>query len=550
MNLKKSGIDVMDEKIQNKLKALLTAYSRNLPNKIEQIEQAWQEQIAAFNQEKFKDFHRDVHSLCGSAGTYGYTELGKAARELEVFLKNVLDNQSLSAEEQQTISQLLIKLKETLTLPAPKEINPFISKTKAIENKIIYILERDPSLAKELKEGLSQAGYFAEGLLDLNQLEAQVKKNHPIALLVDTDYLMTDNNQRLLTDIFKEQNAPINLFCIVPNSELLPRLIAVRAGCSAFFQKPVDIFYLVQMINQKCYFATDIPFRILIVDDSESLGEYYSLILKQAGMIAQAISNPMDIFKHLESFRPDLILMDIYMPECTGLELSSVLRQENKYNKIPIIFLSTEHNKRKQLNALSVGGDDFLTKPISPAHLVSAVRTRSQRAGVLNYYMSTDSLTGLLNHSSFLKRLELELDYSKQIGSSLSLIMIDIDHFKKVNDTYGHPFGDVVIKRLATLLTLRLRSQDIVGRYGGEEFAIVLPRTNAQQSKKLIDELRQQFSQNSFNNTNNVFVTFSAGITQMNEDSDMKKMIEQADRALYDAKHLGRNQTVIFESKL
>ncbi|STX52135.1 regulatory protein (GGDEF domain) [Legionella busanensis] len=316
------------------------------------------------------------------------------------------------------------------------------------------------------------------------------------------------------------------------------------------FQKPVDMFYLIQMINQKCYFATDIPFRILIVDDSESLGEYYSLILKQAGMVAQSITDPMDIFTYLESFRPDLIFMDIYMPECTGLELESVLRQENKYNKIPIIFLSTKHDKRKQLNTLCVGSDDFLTRPITPAHLISAVRTRSQRAGVLNYYMSTNSLTGLLNHSSFLKRLELELDYSKQIGASLSLIMIDIDHFKKVNDTYGHPFGDVVIKRLATLLTLRSRSQDIVGRYGGEEFAIVLPRTNVKQSKKLIDELRQQFSQNSFNNTNNVFVTFSAGITQMNEDSDMKKMIDQADRALYDAKHLGRNQTVIFENKL
>ncbi|WED42763.1 diguanylate cyclase [Legionella cardiaca] len=534
------------EKVENKLQALFISYSKNLPNKIEQIAQAWQEQIACFDKEKFKVFHRNVHSLCGSAGTYGYTELSKVARELEIYLKNLLDNSSLSEEEQQTISHLLIKLEEQLKLAPSKSMFSSTLETKIIENKVIYILEQDAALAKELMSGLNQAGYSSELLLDLSELEAKVEQNQPVALLADTYYLMTSQNQMSLGNLLKKQNASIHLFCIVPNSELTPRLIAVRAGCSAFFQKPVDVFHVMQVINQKCSFATNIPFRILIVDDSESLGEYYSLILKKAGMVAEAINNPMDIFSHLENFRPDLILMDIYMPECTGIELALVLRKENKYNKIPIIFLSTEHDKRKQMTALSVGGDDFLIKPITPTHLVSAVRTRSQRAGVLNYYMSTDSLTGLLNHSSFLKRLELELNYSRQSNFLLSLIMIDIDHFKKVNDTYGHPFGDIVIKKLATLLTLRLRNQDIVGRYGGEEFAILLPKTNAQESKKIIEDIRQQFSQDYFPNTS-FSATFSAGIAQMSQDSNMKELVNQADQALYEAKHLGRNQIVIFK---
>ncbi|MGM9452305.1 diguanylate cyclase [Legionella bozemanae] len=533
------------EKIHNRLQELFLNYSRNLPNKIKQINQTWQELITCFNSENFIIFHRQVHSLCGSAGTYGYSEVSKAARELEIYLKKLLGKTLLSEEEQQIISQLLMNIKDKLELPPSKNLFQLTLETKEIENKAIYILEQDPSLAQELDEGLTQAGYSAAVVLDLKELQTKVQQNQPIALLVDTHFLMSIRNQKLLVNLIKKQNSFIQLFCIVPNYELLPRLIAVRAGCSAFFQKPVDIFYLIQIINQKCSFTTNIPFRILIVDDSESLGEYYSLILKQAGMVAQAITNPMDIFKHLEKFRPDLILMDIYMPECTGLELSSVLRQENKYNKIPIIFLSTEQDKRKQLTALSIGGDDFLTKPISPAHLISAVRIRSQRAGVLNYYMSTDSLTGLLNHSSFLKRLELELDYAKQKNTPLSLVMIDIDHFKKVNDTYGHPFGDMVIKKLATLLTLRLRNNDIVGRYGGEEFAIVLPGTNAQQSKKVLNELREQFSHEFFANTDDFSATFSAGIAQKNADSDINKLVNQADQALYEAKHLGRNQVVI-----
>ncbi|STY31304.1 regulatory protein (GGDEF domain) [Legionella wadsworthii] len=533
--------------VNKRLQELFNNYSKNLPDKIGQIDASWQELKAHFDSENFTVFHRQVHSLCGSAGTYGYLEISQIARVLEIYLKKFLDKKSLSEEEQEIISQLLMDIKDKLDLPPPKNMFKLNVTPKEIENKVIYILEQEKELEAELTNGLNQAGYSAVVVTDLKELQAKVTQKKPIALLIDTYFIMNLGHQKYLKRMLKKEKTFIQLFGIVPNYELLPRLIAVRTGCNAFFQKPVDTFNLIQTINQKCSFAIDIPFRILIVDDSESLGEYYSLVLKQAGMIAQAIANPMDIFNHIENFRPDLILMDIYMPDCTGLELASVLRQENKYNKIPIIFLSTEQDKRKQLSALSVGGDDFLTKPISPAHLISAVKIRSQRAGVLNYYMSIDGLTGLLNHSSFLKRLELELEYAKQKNTTLSLVMIDIDYFKKVNDTYGHPFGDIVIKKLATLLSLRLRSNDIVGRYGGEEFAVVLPGSNAHQGKKLINELREQFSREFFSNSDQFHATFSAGIVQKKEDSDINTLVNQADKALYEAKRLGRNQVVISE---
>lgn len=196
----------------------------------------------------------------------------------------------------------------------------------------------------------------------------------------------------------------------------------------------------------KLYFPINEAYRILILDDSQSLAEFYSLILKQADMITRAITKPLDLLKELETFQPDLILMDIYMPECSGLELAMLLRKDRRYTKIPIIFLSTEDDKNKKLAAISLGGDDFLTKPVSPQDLVSAVRSRSNRASILNYYMTTDSLTGLLNHSSVLNRLNIEISRATQQKSSLSFVMIDIDNFKLINDTYGHPFGDAVIK--------------------------------------------------------------------------------------------------------
>ncbi len=258
----------------------------------------------------------------------------------------------------------------------------------------------------------------------------------------------------------------------------------------------------------------------------------------------------MDLLKELDLFQPNLLLMDVYMPECTGFELAAVLRQESNYTKIPIIFLSTEEDKDKKLFAISLGGDDFLTKPVSPQHLISAVRSRSKRASILNYYMTTDGLSGLLNHSSILKQFEIQLNRAQLANLPLSIAIIDIDHFKKVNDTYGHQAGDEVIKKLSSVLLSRLRNQDVVGRYGGEEFVLILPGTSCDDATKIANNLRVQFSQYLFKVDNHDFsVTFSVGVSCLREMSSAAEMIKQADYALYQAKNIGRNQVVAFQSE-
>jgi diguanylate cyclase (GGDEF)-like protein len=536
----------MDTKVQKKLQDLFVLYTKNLPDKINKIQVQWQAQRNHYDKVTFHNFHRDVHSLCGSAGTYGYPELSNAARTMEVFLKSLLNADSITPEQQLKITEYLENVKVVAATP-PEKLPAFATETIVHpENKLVYIVEQDRTLVNELSEDLKHAGYRTTYIQDLYTLKMAVNERTPVAIILDTSYLNSEGIEQVL-QIQKQQPVPIQLFCIVPNADLQPRLQAIRAGCNAFFQKPVDIFSLTQVLNQKCSIGTE-SYRILIIDDSESLASYYSLILSQAGMVTETISNPMLLLKVLEDFQPDLLLMDIYMPECTGLELASVLRQESRYTKVPIIFLSTEDDKRKQLSAMSLGGDDFLTKPISPQHLISAVRSRSKRAGALNYFMTTDSLTGLLNHSSILKRLDIELIHARQKNIPLSFVMIDIDHFKKINDTYGHPVGDIVIKKLATLLLVRLRSQDIVGRYGGEEFAVILPGASKEKSSEICNELLKQFSEFTFTADHTDFsVTFSVGISYLYERGDAHSIIEEADKALYKAKQLGRNQVVVFD---
>ncbi|MCW8417468.1 diguanylate cyclase [Fluoribacter dumoffii] len=540
----------MDENIQKKLHDLFVHYSKHLPEKIHNIEMQWHAQLKHWDLTGFQNFHRDVHSLCGSAGTYGYIELSQTARQMEILLKENLAKGTLTENDKEKINNFFSQLKSVLTHEAPKKPLIFADETKQTDNKLVYLLEQDSHLARELGESLKQAGYHAHIIKNMSSLLDSIEKEHPIAIIIDTDFFKKPALEQFVA-IQKQQKTPIHLFCIVPNNELIPRLTAIRAGCVAYFQKPLDVSYLVQELNINCSSSVNEAYRILILDDSKSLAEYYSLILKQADMITRTITNPLDLLKELESFQPDLLLMDVYMPECSGLELAALLRKDRRYTKIPIIFLSTEDDKNKKLTAISLGGDDFLTKPISPNDLVSAVRSRSNRASILNYYMTTDSLTGLLNHSSILNRLNIEVARAKQQESPLSFIMIDIDHFKLINDTYGHPFGDLVIKKLASLFMLSLRNRDIIGRYGGEEFALILPGADLQSSAKICNDLRLQFAQNYFTvNEQKVHVTISVGISAYKGNNDINSIVIQADQALYKAKENGRNQVVVFDDSL
>jgi diguanylate cyclase (GGDEF)-like protein len=230
------------------------------------------------------------------------------------------------------------------------------------------------------------------------------------------------------------------------------------------------------------------------------------------------------------------------MPECTGLELAQVIRQMETYLSIPIVYLSSETDRDKQLEAVGLGGDDFLEKPIKPSHLVAAVTSRIERYRKLRALMLHDSLTGLFNHTTTKERLAQEIARAKRFNFTFSFALLDLDLFKSVNDTHGHLAGDRVLKSLSQLLMRRLRSLDTVGRYGGEEFAVILPNTSLETAVTVMDEIRMGFEHIHHHSGENEFaVTFSCGVAQFPDCQSVGDLIDTADKALYDAKHQGRN---------
>jgi diguanylate cyclase (GGDEF)-like protein len=323
-------------------------------------------------------------------------------------------------------------------------------------------------------------------------------------------------------------------------------LQAVRTGASAYFTKPIDINELVDKLDVLTFQQTPEPYRILIVEDEPELAKSYALTLQEAGMITEMITDPIQIMQPLSEFKPDLILMDVYMPVCNGIELTKVIRQQETFVSIPIVFLSSEFNPDKQLAAMRLGGDDFLTKPIHAEHLISAVTSRVQRLRTLRSFMVKDSLTGLLNHTEIKKQLDTEVSRARRENRKFSFAMIDIDHFKSINDTYGHPTGDRVLKSLSRFLQQRLRKTDIIGRYGGEEFAMILLGADGPAAEKVMNKIRIDFSKvRQQAEQTEFFISFSCGIAPFPEFSDSTLINDIADKALYRAKESGRNQVVL-----
>lgn len=529
-----------------KLQALQADYAARLPTEIQALRCLVDQLNDPVTQmDTLSQLRQRLHKLAGSAGSFGFPELGKQAKKLELQTQIWLDSKQLDLGLMRVFAVAVSALEGLVQSDGAKKI-PVVSKLASLKtDTLIYVLEDDQDIADEVCMTLRHFGHQVEHFSTIAAAEAEVLRRPPDFMICDIMFTEEERETPSAVAALQRQlPSPVPVIFVSTRTDFDAYHAAVRAGAVGYFVKPLDIIRLVDCFEYYLDRNRSAPYRVLIIDDDLELAEHYKLVLSTADIRAEVSNSPREIFEKLQDFYPELILLDINMPGCSGAELAQVIRLNQDWLRVPITYLSSEQDEEKRALAMGRAGDDFLSKPMGDRELITAVSVRAARSRQLSDALDRDSLTGLLKHGRIKEQVDIELSRAKRAGENFSLVMLDLDHFKKVNDTYGHPAGDKVIKAIAHLLRQRLRKSDAVGRYGGEEFVAVLPRCGLNEARALMEDVRQRFSEIVFTVDQTHFkVTLSAGIASYRAGIERaEQLLQEADAALYQAKAGGRNR--------
>jgi diguanylate cyclase (GGDEF)-like protein len=290
--------------------------------------------------------------------------------------------------------------------------------------------------------------------------------------------------------------------------------------------------------------------KVLVVDDQYDNVKLLAFELSDHGYeVLTAFNGPqaLDVARQAD---PDVILLDVMMPGMNGVEVCRELKKDVNLRHIPVIMVSAREMDEDVIRGLDAGAHDYVTKPFNTRIVMARVRSaaRSKEAhdtiAEMNERLAeiatTDGLTGVKNYRHLREALDTAVALAIRKGFALSMIMLDVDHFKMINDAFGHAIGDAVLCGTAAVLRTKVREYDVVARYGGDEFAILLPMTEAAAARSLAERLRETISEHPWPSAS---VTISLGVATVHKPyPQVVKLVEQADRALYQSKRAGRNR--------
>lgn len=292
--------------------------------------------------------------------------------------------------------------------------------------------------------------------------------------------------------------------------------------------------------------------RVLVLDDEMLVLNIIESVLRNRGYDVLITSDSSQALEILRAHEADILILDLVMPDKGGIEFYRELKQEKIV--IPTIVLTASANKEDHVLALQEGIDDFQRKPFEADVLVANVEKLIKKEKKHKNALLKDALTSAYTRSFFAARFAQEKAKFQRDGRIFSIVFIDIDHFKEINDTYGHAFGDVVLKSFVKEFKNSFRPSDQIFRYGGDEFLLLLPETGAVEAFRVVERIRQKFHRKAFNvaiNSRKVYVTFSAGITEFHsKNKTLEDVLEEADRQLYRSKERGRACTSFVEDAI
>ena len=359
--------------------------------------------------------------------------------------------------------------------PAPAPVTTASAKPGA--QRRIYHLTDSGRISVEFDQRLETLGYELELLQDSDELKEMLGALVPDAVIVDAAFHQEiESIGAVLQQTRERSGRRVSLLAISDEDTMQSRLAARRAGANALLFSPPGAAEILAKLDELINAALAESYRILIVEDDRSQGLFAESILRNAGMEALVVSDAFEVLAAMNAFKPDMVLMDLYMPQCDGTELTALIREREEFLHTPIVFLSGESDQEKHFEALSVGGDDFLSKPIRPKHLIASVTNRVQRARALRQRTAlrdpVDPETGLHHRSFLLDRVNEALERGAGVARGGGVLFIEVDNVPDLRDRLGLSNVETLLHDLSRYVVHHVDNGMLVSRYGDACFVV------------------------------------------------------------------------------
>jgi diguanylate cyclase (GGDEF)-like protein len=495
---------------------------------------------------------RGFHSFAGSGGTFGVPALSAIGSQAEeIAMRALTAGAPLTAAERQRLAALATAIAAQLAEPPREEEvarrEPSVAAAPPAP-ALSVLVAAGAETRRNLLPRLRLAGFEVREARGAAEALRQVETALPDAVVADVE--LPEGSGFHLAEAVRRlpRGRQVAMILVGPRHGLCDHGSAVYSGADAVLEQPVDWERVSRQVTQ-LHAARRSAGRVLTVDDNARHADLVREILEAEGYEVRWCGDPRRFGAELDAFHPHLVLMDVLMPGTTGYELVRLLRDNERYASLPVLFLTTQGQIAARIAVVRAGGDDHFVKPVSRSLLVSAVKARIERSRRMQDLLETDGLTRLLTRSALLDRARAMAAGERTNPRRPPVwVMIDLDHFKSINDRHGHAAGDRVLTATGNLLRRRLRTSDVVGRYGGEELTVLLEGLTPDAAARLADRLRGELESEEFaaqDGAPSFHATFSAGVAPLLPGMSWEDWRDAADRALYEAKRAGRNQVVL-----
>ncbi len=488
-----------------------------------------------------QEAHRLTHALNGTSGTIGFLDVSSAVSALEVALRELIRMRRLTSVPS---GAPYSRYSSASRHPADMRENPTCS---AIVN--VLVIDDDENFLNTVKVMGQENLVNVIPAWDKNSALEAARQNRLNAAIIDIILGEGQNSFEIAHELRRLPNyhsLPIGFISI--DTSVSQRIAAVHAGASLFLDKPLNSTAFQTAVRRLVPPETECRPRILVIDDDEDFLAHISMMLSSENIEVHTRCSAANIVEDAADVNPDLILLDVIMDKISGHDACRVLRSTEAWRDVPVLMLTVYGNRKMLVQSFACGADDFVEKPIIKEELMARIKLRLDRMKMYHERADIDVLTGLPTRRPFLELFKMRLSEGIRFNKPVSLCLLDLDNFKKINDTYGHLAGDRVLSALGLLLNSRFRTMDIRGRWGGEEFAVVFYGETAKTSKMIIGRVLEEFGKMVFTGDHGeeFRVTFSAGVSTFPAAGRTPEdLFRHVDKKLYAAKDLGRNTITI-----